>query len=326
MAADMQNTYNRNRGYSIVMQRAMGEDGRFVSARGKIVPDCKPPLENPSSPQQQLPADSWDCHCHVFGPSDIFPYAEGRSYTPPDAPVERVHALHRHLGIARAVVVQAACHGLDHSALFDAIAKSNGRYLGVGLLSPEATEADVRVLHDAGVRGVRFNFVAHLGKPPTPAVFDRLTKLVAPFGWHVSLHVDGAALKTLAPVLRHLPLPFVVDHMARIRAVNGLAADDFQLLLDLEGVPNAWVKVSGIDRIGNGVRPFAEGIPFIHALVKAMPERTLWGTDWPHPNVAGDMPDEGELVDSFFAACPDADLRRLVLVENPKALYERKQA
>jgi 2-pyrone-4,6-dicarboxylate lactonase len=133
-------------------------------------------------------------------------------------------------------------------------------------------------------------------------------------------------LKTLAPVLRHLPVPFVVDHMARIRASNGLSADDFQQLLDLEAVPNAWVKVSGIDRIGNGVRPFAEGIPFIHALVQAMPERTLWGTDWPHPNVSGDMPDEGELVDSFFAACPDADLRQLVLVENPQALYEHKRA
>jgi 2-pyrone-4,6-dicarboxylate lactonase len=284
-------------------------------------PDCAAPLEFPSAPERALPAGAWDCHCHVFGPDALFPYAANRAYTPPDAPASRMLALHEHLGVARAVVVQAACHGKDHSALFDAIAQSGGRYVGVGLLDDDATDEQVRALHAGGVRGVRFNFVAHLGKPPSPEVFDRLTELVHPYGWHVALHVDGAALTQILPRLRSLPMPFVVDHMARIRAANGLASEEFQQLLELESVPNAWVKVSGLDRIGNGKRPFDEGLPFVHALVQAMPERTVWGTDWPHPNVRGDMPDEGELVNSFFQACPDAEVRQLVLVDNPGALY-----
>ena len=283
--------------------------------------DCRPPLDPASPPRRRLPAGAWDTHCHVFGPAGRFPYAEGRSYTPPDAPYEKMAALHALLGAGHAVLVQANCHGHDHAALLDAIARSEGRYRGVALLPPDADAATVQALHAGGVRGARFNFVPHLGAPPPPEVFDRIVSMIAPLGWHVCLHVDGAMIGELLPRLAGLPVPFVVDHMGRIRARDGLDAPAFQALLGLADVRGAWVKVSGIDRIGSGKRPFHEGIPFIRALVEAMPDRTLWGTDWPHPNVGGDMPDDGEVVDAFFEACPDPDMQRKVLVENPAKLY-----
>ncbi|WP_233237463.1 amidohydrolase [Bordetella sp. LUAb4] len=285
------------------------------------MPDCPPPLDAPSRPSHVLPPLTCDSHCHIFGPAAVFPYAAQRSYTPPDAPFEKLAALHRHLGVQRAVIVQAACHGADHSALLDAIARSEGRYRGVGLLGADATDAQIEALHAGGIRAARFNFVAHLGKPPAPEVFDRIVQQVAAFGWHVCLHVDGPALTALLPALRTLPVPFVVDHMGRVRAGDGLDQPAFQGLLRLAEVEQAWVKVSGVDRISLGRRPYAESLPFVGALVDAMPERVLWGTDWPHPNVAGDMPDDGELVDLFFQAVPDAAARQRILVDNPARLY-----
>nr|WP_301342043.1 amidohydrolase family protein [Achromobacter mucicolens] len=268
-----------------------------------------------------MPPGACDAHCHIFGPDDVFPYAQGRSYTPPDAPYASMAALHAHLGIERAVVVQANCHGSDHRALLDALARSAGRYRGVALLGADATAASVKALHEGGVRAARFNFVPHLGGAPDPAVFDHVVALIAPLGWHLCLHVDGAMLPELLPRLLALPVPFVVDHMGRLKASDGLDSPAMRALLSLADVDAAWVKVSGIDRIAAGRRPFAEGIPFVRTLVQAMPDRTLWGTDWPHPNVAGDMPDDGELVDTFFEACPDAGLRQRVLVDNPARLY-----
>ena len=283
--------------------------------------DCRPPLAEPSAPRRRLPPGACDAHCHVFGPADRFPYAQDRSYTPPDAPFEKLAALHGHVGATHAVIVQANCHGHDHAALLDAVARSQGRYRGVALLPPQADAALVRRLHDGGVRGARFNFVPHLGPSPSPDVFERVASLIAPLGWHVCLHVEGAMLGELLPRLARLPVPFVVDDMGRVRARDGLDAPAFRALLDLARVPGAWIKVSGMDRIGDGARPFRESIPFVRALAEALPERTLWGTDWPHPNVAGDMPDDGEVVDAFFEACPDEALRRQVLVENPARLY-----
>lgn len=283
---------------------------------------CAPPRVAPSRPRQALPPGSCDSHCHVFGPDARFPYAASRSYTPPDAPYERLAALHAHVGASRAVVVQANCHGDDHSALLDALARSEGRYRGVGLLGANATDAQVGSLHDAGMRGVRFNFVPHLGGAPDPRVFDRIVDLVAPYGWHVALHLDGADLTEHLDRFARLPVPFVIDHMARIKAERGLQDPGFQNLLRLKQVEQAWVKVSGVDRISDGKRPFVIGVPFVAALVQAMPERLVWGTDWPHPNVAGDMPDDGELVDAFFTACPDPQVRQQILVDNPQHLFD----
>jgi 2-pyrone-4,6-dicarboxylate lactonase len=279
------------------------------------------PLHNPSLPRHKLPSGAWDAHCHIFGPSDRFPFAEKRSYTPTDAPYEKLIALHRHLGISRAVIVQANCHGNDHTALIDALTRSKGAYRGVALLPVDVSVESVRALHEAGVRAARFSFVARLGGAPTLDAFNAVVERIAPFGWHVCLYMDAAALKLWMPRLAALPIPFVVDHMARIEAVKGVDDADFQILLGLEKVQNAWVKVSGIDRISAGRRPFPEGVPCVAKLIETMPDRVLWGTDWPHPNVEGDMPDDGELVDAFFEACPGEEKRHRILVDNPERLY-----
>ncbi|GAA5232909.1 amidohydrolase family protein [Verticiella sediminum] len=278
-------------------------------------------MAQPSRPAQALPAGSWDCHCHVFGPHARFPFAAARRYTPPDVPASALYALHAHLGATHAVLVQAACHGTDHSALLDAIAGSGGRYRGVALLPEDATADTVRQLHEGGVRGARLNFVAHLGKPPSPERLRRVVALIAPFGWHLCVHIDGAALVEWLPELRRLPIPFVVDHLARVAAADGLAQPAMRALLSLAQCANAWVKVSAIDRVAGGQAPFTAGLPYVRAVLEHMPERSLWGSDWPHPNIQGDMPDDGRLVDLFFEACPDAALRQRVLTQNPLALY-----
>ncbi|MBU4612672.1 amidohydrolase family protein [Achromobacter sp. GG226] len=286
------------------------------------IADCRPPHPTPSLPAQRPPQGSWDCHCHVFGPHDRFPYDAQRRYTPPDAPAERLIALHRHLGFEHAVLVQAACHGFDHAALLDAIVASEGRYRGVALLPDDADDALVRRLHAGGVRAARLNFVRHLGEPPSVAQLHATAARIAPFGWHLCLHIDGEGLLEWLPELRRLPLPFVVDHVARVQSAGGVDQPAMRALLALADLPNAWVKVSAIDRVAAGVWPYHAGLPFVQAVLQAMPDRTLWGTDWPHPNIQGDMPDDGQLVDLFAQACPDAGIRRRVLVDNPKVLYD----
>jgi len=283
---------------------------------------CRPPIAHPSRPAAKLPDGAWDCHCHVFGPEPRFPYASQRSYTPPDAPFEAMRSLHAHLGIDHAVIVQANCHGFDHSALIDALDRSGGRYRGVALLPDGVTRGQVEQLHAAGVRGARFNFVRHLGGPPDMDAFHETARLIADFGWHVALHIDGSDLTALMPDLASLPVPFIVDHMGRIEAGQGFDAPGFQALLQLSGVRGAWVKVSGVDRISAGRRPYPDGLAFVRRLAETMPEQLLWGTDWPHPNVSGDMPDDGELVDLFFEACADSHTRRQILVDNPTRLYD----
>jgi 2-pyrone-4,6-dicarboxylate lactonase len=268
-----------------------------------------------------LPANACDAHCHIFGPAERFPYAPERSYTPADAPYETLAALHRELGFSRAVIVQGNCHGHDHSALLDALARSGGAYRGVALLAPDSSEHDVRVLHEHGVRGARFNFMPHLGGAPSLEVFEAIVERIVPFGWHVCVHTDVAALRTWLPHLAALPVPFVIDHMARIDASRGIDDRDFQFLLDVLTLPNAWVKVSGIDRISPAGRPYREGVPHVRKLIEAAPQRVLWGTDWPHPNVAGEVPMEADLVDALFEACPHDGLRHGLLVDNPARLY-----
>lgn len=286
-----------------------------------LVADCRPPHPTPSAPTYRPPQGSWDCHCHVFGPHARFAFDAARRYTPPDAPAERLLSLHRHLGLERAVLVQAACHGFDHAAMLDAIAMSDGRYRGVALLPPHADAAWVRRLHAGGVRAARLNFVAHLGAAPDVAQLHETASLIAPLGWHLCLHIDAAGLLEWLPQLRRLTVPFVVDHMARMQGEQGVDQPAMQALLALAELPNAWVKVSAIDRVAAGAWPFEAGLPIVQAIVQAMPDRTLWGTDWPHPNVQGDMPDDGHVLDLFARACPDPEVRQRVLVHNPTVLY-----
>jgi predicted TIM-barrel fold metal-dependent hydrolase len=270
-------------------------------------------------PRFKLPPLACDAHCHVFGPADKFPYAPGRRYTPADAPKETLAALHDFLGIERAVIVHASAHGTDHRALLDALEWAPKRFRGTCNADDSFTERDFQRLHDAGVRGVRFNFVKHLGGIPEPQLMRRVLERVRPFGWHVLLHVDGGDIEMLAPLFRSLPVPFVIDHMGRVPSAAGIEQPAFRSLLELVRLENCWIKVSGAERIS--FPPYDAALPFAHALVSASPDRCLWGTDFPHPNPTHEA-DEAELIDLIPLFVPDPAQQKKLLVHNPARLYD----
>lgn len=283
---------------------------------------CRPYHTHPVKPSYVPPPLACDAHCHIFGPAERFPYAPERSYTPTDAGFETLRALHDHLGFERAVLVQASCHGSDNSAMLDAIARSGGTCKGVAMVDPNTPDAEFARLHAGGVRGVRFNFVKHLGGAPDMDFFRQTVARLAPLGWHLQLHFDAQDIAQSRPLLDALPVPFIIDHMARVKAGAGLEQPAFVQLLDLMRThPRAWVKISGSERVSAGIAPFDDAIPYARALVEAAPDRVLWGTDFPHPNISADMPNDGELVDLFARTVTDDALRRQVLVDNPARLY-----
>ena len=283
---------------------------------------CLPPDPNPITPSLKLPAGACDAHCHVFGPADRFPYSADRSYTPPDAPVSRLRALHATLGISRAVIVHASCHGTEMAVTLDAIASSGGTYRGVACVEDSISDEELHQLHAGGIRGIRFNFVKHLGGVPDLEVFFRLIGRIKPLGWHVVLHFDAEDILTQQDLLARIDIPFIIDHMGRVKAADGLEQRPFQSLKQLfERNPLAWIKVCGAERVSIGKRPFRDAVPFAQALIAVDPSRILWGTDWPHPNITKDMPNDGELVDLFGEICPDPALRQQILVDNPTRMY-----
>ena len=283
---------------------------------------CKPPDLNPIVPSLLLPPGACDAHCHVFGPANKFPYSADRSYTPPDAPVEALRKLHGKLGISRAVIVHASCHGTDMEVTLDAIASSHDTYRGVACVEDGVSDVELRRLHEGGIRGIRFNFVKHLGGVPDLKVFHRLVARIKPLQWHVVLHLDADEVLSQQALLQSIDIPFIIDHMGRVKAGEGLEQRPFQLLLDLyRDNPLAWVKICGAERVSAGQRPFRDAIPFARALVAADSRRILWGTDWPHPNISKDMPNDGELVDLFAEICPSQTDRQQILVDNPTRMY-----
>jgi 2-pyrone-4,6-dicarboxylate lactonase len=275
-------------------------------------------LTHRRKPNFQLPAGAIDAHCHVFGPGAVFPYAANRRYTPEDAPKEMLRALHDHLGVSRAVIVQASCHGSDNRAMLDCIASDPKRYRGVAIVDDTFTDKNYDALHAGGVRGARFNFVKHLGGAPDMGVFNRVIDRIKGRGWHVVLHVDAPSIEPLSEMIAKLPLPFVVDHMGRVPAKDGVAQEPLERLLELGRRDNAWIKVCGAERID--FPPYDKAVPIAHRIVEAIPDRVLWGTDFPHPN-ASHKADEADLVDLVPLFAPDAARRQALLVENPARLY-----
>jgi 2-pyrone-4,6-dicarboxylate lactonase len=265
-----------------------------------------------------LPPGACDAHCHVFGPASKFPYAPSRSYTPEDAPREALEALHQQLGIARAVIVQASCHGTDNSAMLDCLRSNPARYRGVAIVDDSFTEAQYRDMHEAGVRGVRFNFMPHLGVSADLAVVRRVIDRIREFDWHVVLHIHGGVIIEMSDFMQRLPIPFVIDHMGRVPARDGVDQPPVLALIELLKHERCWIKVCGAERIS--LPPYREAIPIAAALVRAGGERVLWGTDFPHPNASHEA-DEAELVDLVPQFAREAADRQRVLVDNPARLY-----
>lgn len=269
-------------------------------------------------PSFKLPPLSCDAHCHVFGPAAHFPYAPNRRYTPADAPKEALAALHSHLGVERAVIVQASCHGKDNAAMLDCIASDPTRYRGVAIVDDSFTDGDYDELDRGGVRGVRFNFVKHLGGAPDIDVFNGVIDRIKGRGWHVVLHLDAPDIVPLSDMIRRLPLPFVIDHMGRVPGKGGVEQLALRALLELARLENCWIKVCGSERIS--LPPYAEAVPIARSIVEAAPDRVLWGTDFPHPNATHEA-DEADLVDLVPQFAPELDLQRRLLVDNPARLY-----
>lgn len=298
------------------LSTADGHGGVFIPS-----PGCPPPHPSPRRPSVRLPAGSCDSHCHVFGPSAIFPYAADRTFTPVDAPVSQLMALHELLGLERAVIVQSACYGSDHSALLDALEAGGGQYRGVGLISRGTSPGAIADLHAAGVRGFRLNFLPHLGSPPEREEIRVIVAMVADLGWHAEVHVRWLDMARYADLIRWFPIPVVIDHMARLdlaRDATGEAAGSLLSLLDSGGV---WIKTSGADRISLTGPPYSDAVAFAARLVSHAPERVLWGTDYPHPNIKGPAPDDGLLTDQLTRIAPRPDDLHRMLVSNPAEFF-----
>jgi 2-pyrone-4,6-dicarboxylate lactonase len=266
-----------------------------------------------------LPRGACDTHVHIWGPFGRFPLAKGAPYTPPERTSDDLLALHERLGVDRAVIVQTTVYKADNRAMLDGIARSNGRWRGVALIDESFDDAAFRALHEGGVRGVRFGFVKHLGGVPDLALVRRTAARIAPMGWHLVLHLDAGNIPEFLEFFGEFSLPVMVDHMGRVPVRDGLDQNPFRLLLELLRRPNWWVKVSGAERISETGPPFTDAIPFAQRLIAAAPDRVLWGTDWPHPNVRWE-PDEADLVDLLPHFADAAALQQL-LVDNPARLY-----
>jgi 2-pyrone-4,6-dicarboxylate lactonase len=275
-------------------------------------------LAHRRKPRFKLPPGSFDAHCHVFGPTDKFPYAPNRRYTPAGAPKEMLAALHAHLGVERAVIVQASCHGTDNAAMLECIASNPRRYRGVAIVDDGFTDKNFDALDRGGVRGVRFNFVRHLGGAPDMAVFNRVIDRIKGRGWHVVLHVDAPDIVLLSDMIRKLPLPFIIDHMGRVSSAAGVDQPPMRALIELSRLDSCWIKVCGSERIS--MPPYAAAVPIARALIEATPTRVLWGTDFPHPNATHEA-DEADLVDLVPQFVPDPLARERLLVDNPARLY-----
>ena len=286
--------------------------------------------QGPSRPHFQLPAGAVDAHCHVFGPGDEFPYAPERKYTPCDASKAQLFALRDHLGFARNVIVQATCHGADNRALVDALQAARGKARGVATVRRGVSDEELRQLHAAGVRGVRFNFVKRLVDFTPRDELMEIAERIKPLGWHVVIYFEAVDLPELWDFFTSLPTTVVVDHMGRPDVKKGVDSDEFSLFLQfMREHGNVWSKVSCPERLSVSGPPALNGeqhayrdvVPFARRVVEQFPDRVLWGTDWPHPNLKNHMPDDGLLVDFIPHIAPTAALQRQLLVDNPMRLY-----
>ena len=288
----------------------------------------------PSRPQFKVPTGAVDAHCHVFGPGDEFPFAPERKYTPCDASKQQLYALRDQLGFARNVVVQATCHGADNRAMVDALVHSGGKARGVATVKRGVTDDELQALQAAGVRGVRFNFVKRLVDFTPKGELLEIAARIAPLGWHVVIYFEAVDLPELWDFFTALPTTIVVDHMGRPDVSKQVDGPEFELFVKfMREHSNVWSKVSCPERLsltGPKAIPgqlrgeqaaYRDVLPFARRIVETFPDRVLWGTDWPHPNLKDHMPDDGLLVDFIPHIAATPELQRKLLVDNPMRLY-----
>ncbi len=287
-----------------------------------------PPDPNTKAPHWKLPPGACDTHIHVFGPPDLFPYSEERRYTPPAAPLEHYRNVQKITGLSRAVLVTPTAHGYDNRVILDAIARSDGTMRGIANIDSSFSDAELKTLHDAGIRGARFHLMDdRIGNEKhISSQLPRMKKL----GWILDLHVDPKDLIKHEKYIRDLPIVTIIDHMARVRGKDGVDQPAFRLLLDMLRDDRFWVKLCSFDKISavpnarpERCLPFMDMVPFAQAVIAAAPDRVLWGSDWPHGNTftPGRTPNEGDLLDLLAVIAPDEALRKHILVDNPARLF-----
>jgi 2-pyrone-4,6-dicarboxylate lactonase len=279
-------------------------------------------VDTPSKPTWTPPPGAVDAHVHVFGPEAQFPFSQLAKYHPEDATPEMLFALRDHLGFSRNVIVQASCHGFENDATLDGILKSGGKARGVAVVDPDITDAELQRFHEGGIRGVRFNFLKRLVDNAPKGKFLDIARRIAPLGWHVVVYFEADILSDLIPFLEAIPTIVVVDHMGRpdiAQGPNGADVTAFKTLLDTH--PAIWTKVSGAERLSVTGSPFDDFVDVVRPIVERYPDRVLWGTDWPHPNMEHRIPDDGQLVDVLPRIAVTAELQRKLLVDNPMRLY-----
>lgn len=277
---------------------------------------------DPSVPRFTPPPGAVDAHCHVFGPMAEFPFSAKAKYLPEDAGPDMLFALRDRLGFSRNVIVQASCHGTDNAATLSAIAKSNGKARGVAVVDPAIGDAELEALHAAGIRGVRFNFLKRLVDDAPKDRFLDVARRIQPLGWHVVVYFEADILAELRPFLDAIPTLLVIDHMGRPDVEQGPHGPDmqaFRALLDSRD--DIWTKVTCPDRLNAKGPPWDDFAAAVAPLVADYPDRVLWGTDWPHPNMQDAIPDDGALVDMIPRIAPTAELQHKLLVANPMRLY-----
>jgi 2-pyrone-4,6-dicarboxylate lactonase len=278
----------------------------------------------PSKPQFKLPPGSVDAHCHVFGPGELFPYAPERKYTPCDASWQQLFALRDHLGFDKNVIVQATCHGADNRAMIDALKRANGKARGVATVKRSVTDSELEEMNAAGVRGVRFNFVKRLVDFTPKDELMEIASRIAPLGWHVVIYFEAVDLPELWDFFTALPTTVVVDHMGRPDVRKPIDGPEFGLFLKfMREHDNVWSKVSCPERLSVSGPPYRDVVPFARKIVETFPDRVLWGTDWPHPNLKDHMPDDGLLVDFIPQIAVTPEHQQKLLVDNPTRLYWR---
>ncbi|MGT2463032.1 amidohydrolase family protein [Sinomonas atrocyanea] len=289
---------------------------------------------SPSTPGFALPAGAVDAHCHVFGPGSEFPFAPERKYTPCDAGKDQLFALRDRLGVSRNVIVQATCHGADNSAMVDAVRSAGSRARGVATVRPDVSAAELARLHEAGVRGVRFNFLKRLVSAAPRDELAEIARKVAPLGWHIVIYFEAADLPELEGFFASLPAPLIVDHMGRPDVSQPVDGPEFSRFLRFVERNEVWVKVSCPERLSLAGPPALDGerdayrdvVPFGRRVVEEFPDAVLWGTDWPHPNLTDHMPDDGLLVDFIPHIAVTAEQQHRLLVANPMRLYWPEEA
>jgi len=287
-----------------------------------VSPGYLPFHPNPKKPDNALPAGACDSHCHVFGPVDRFPFAETSTYVPVDAGKEILFQRHQFLGIDRAVIVQASCHGTNNDAMIDALRTAGENYRGVAVVNKDVTVPELEVMHEAGVRGVRFNFVKRLGSAMPINHYREILAKIAAFDWHIIVYFDAEDLVALAPFFRTIEVPVVIDHMGRVPVEQGTSSTAWELLHKLlTSEEKYWVKISCPERLSKTGPPYADVDVVANSLIETIPDRVLWGTDWPHPNMKSHMPDDGQLVDRFLQLVKDEPMRQKILIDNPTKLY-----